>query len=122
MNGTAHASYSFLIFTLVSFILAGTLPTGSIAFLSLFFGIFPDLDSIYWRITSRGKKSDNRFQHHLYYPTHWPVTYLPVVAWTIIAFTFDIFPLHALAVTVGVYSHLAADSVSCGDGMNWGAP
>lgn len=122
MNGTAHASYSFLIFCFLAFIITGSAPSGGTAFLSLLSGIIPDLDGIYWRVSSRGNRSDNTFQHHLYYPTHWPVTYLPLVAWTVIAFAVEFFPMHTLAVTAGVYAHLAADSVSCGDGMNWGAP
>jgi len=62
------------------------------------------------------------FQHHLMYPTHKPVTYVPLVAWTILAFLLDIIPMQSLAVTMGIYCHLVFDSISCGDGMNWGAP
>ncbi|MHA1368523.1 MAG: metal-dependent hydrolase [Promethearchaeota archaeon] len=124
MNGTAHASYSFLVFSTISYFLLHSIPTGGMCFLALLFGVFPDFDGIYWRI-KKGKKAiedTNTFQHHLYYPTHWPVSYIPILILTIFVFAFNFYPLYFLAITVGVYSHLIFDSISCGDGMNWGAP
>nr|MDO8118268.1 hypothetical protein [Candidatus Sigynarchaeota archaeon] len=65
---------------------------------------------------------DNSFQHHLYYPTHWPVSYVPFVAWVIASYFLSFYFPYFLAMGVGIYTHLAFDSISCGDGMNWGAP
>ncbi len=100
----------------------GQVPAGGPAVLALAMGMFPDIDGIIWLISFRGKKADNSFQHHLMYPTHWPVTYIPVVVWTAIAFWLGIYPMHFLAMSMGIYLHLVFDSISCGDGMNWGAP
>ncbi|MBD3188812.1 hypothetical protein GF325_18430 [Candidatus Bathyarchaeota archaeon] len=122
MNGTAHASYSFLTYSLISMMFLGTIPTGFLSFFSLLAGMIPDLDAIYWKLRNKGGKSSNSFQHHLYYPTHWPVTFLPLIILTIIAYlTGFLFPFF-LALTWGIYCHLIFDSISCGDGMNWGAP
>ncbi|MHA1679890.1 MAG: metal-dependent hydrolase [Promethearchaeota archaeon] len=122
MNGTAHASYSFLTYILFFQLIFNAVPPGLLCFLSLLFGMFPDIDGLFWRLLKRRAQEDNSFQHHLYYPTHWPVTYTPLVAMTVVSFIFDWFPSYFLVLTWGIYCHLIADSVSCGDGMNWGAP
>ncbi|MEX2725893.1 MAG: metal-dependent hydrolase [Candidatus Sigynarchaeum springense] len=122
MNGTSHASYSFLIFSAVSFFLLGTVPGGGASVLAILAGMLPDIDGLFWKLSHLGKKSGMEFQHHLMYPTHWPVFYLPLVAISIIAWLAGFYPMHFLAITLGVYSHLVFDSISCGDGMNWGAP
>ena len=85
-------------------------------------GLFPDIDGIFW-IAKHGKgQTSTNFQHHLMYPTHWPVTYIPVVVWAAISVVFNIFPTHFLALAIGIYSHLGCDTISAGDGINWGAP
>ena len=123
MNGTSHASYSFLIFTFTSTFLLGQVPAGGPSVLAIAMGLFPDIDAVAWLLFNRGKKPDtSSFQHHLMYPTHWPVTYTPLLVWTAVAIWLGIFPMHFLAMTVGIYTHLAFDSMACGDGMNWGAP
>ncbi|MFX0103633.1 MAG: metal-dependent hydrolase [Candidatus Hodarchaeota archaeon] len=123
MNGTAHSSYSFLIYSLVSVVFLGETPTMGLCVLSLLFGMIPDIDGMYWKVKNKSKKTDNSFQHHLYYPTHWPITYTPLVAWTIITYFIDFYVPYFLALVVGIYGgHLLFDSISCGDGMNWLAP
>lgn len=122
MNATSHASYSFLIFTCISTILFGRIPNGGLCVLVLVMGIFPDIDGIFWIVKNPGKITGTSFQHHLMYPTHWPVTYTPLIAWTIFAIWFNIIPMYSLAMTLGIYTHMVFDSVSCGDGINWGAP
>ncbi len=122
MNGTAHASYSFLIFTLLHVTLFRNVPTGGLSVLALLFGMFPDIDGLYWKLTTKSVQSDNSFQHHLYYPTHWPVSYLPLVAWVVVSYFLSFHFPYFLAMLVGIYAHLTFDSMGCGDGMNWGAP
>jgi len=122
MNGTAHASYSFLIFSAISVFLIGAVPEGSPSVLAVAAGMLPDIDGLFWKLTHPGKKSGTDFQHHLMYPTHWPVFYLPLVVVTIITWLAGFYPMHFLAITMGAYLHLVFDSISCGDGMNWGAP
>ena len=74
-------------------------------------------------LKTKSKKTDNSFQHHLYYPTHWPVTYTPLIAWTVVTYFIDFYFPYFLALVVGIYGgHLMMDSMSCGDGMNWTAP
>ncbi|MHA1792449.1 MAG: hypothetical protein ACTSVI_07375 [Promethearchaeota archaeon] len=122
MNGTAHAAYSFLIYLFTSIIFFGAIPSGGNIFLSVVFGLFPDVDGIFWKVKKGKSALENEFQHHLYYPTHWPITYTPLVIITVISWIsgccFSIF----FVITMAVYSHLLFDSISCGDGMNWGAP
>ncbi|MBN2150442.1 MAG: metal-dependent hydrolase [Candidatus Lokiarchaeota archaeon] len=122
MNATSHASYSFLIFSAVSVFLLGAVPQGGPSALAVAAGMLPDIDGLFWKLRHPGKHSGMDFQHHLMYPTHWPVFYLPLVAVTAITWLVDFYPMHFLAITMGAYLHLVFDSVSCGDGMNWGAP
>jgi hypothetical protein len=122
MNPTSHASYSFLVFSAVSAFVLGAVPDGGPSILAIGAGMLPDLDGLFWRLTHPGKKAGTEFQHHLMYPTHWPATYLPLVAVAVITWLAGFYPLHFIAITIGVYSHLVFDSISCGDGMNWTAP
>jgi hypothetical protein len=122
VNPTSHASYSFLIFAFVSFVFLGKVPAGGPSILAVAAGMVPDLDGLLWKLLHPGKKADTSFQHHLEYPTHWPVVYLPLVIFMIIAWLVNFYPVQVLALTMGIYSHLVFDSISCGDGMNWGAP
>ncbi|NMC06866.1 MAG: hypothetical protein GYA24_16730, partial [Candidatus Lokiarchaeota archaeon] len=122
MNPTSHASYSFLLFSAVSVLVLGVVPDGGPSALAVASGLLPDIDGIFWRLAHPGAKAGTAFQHHLVYPTHWPVTYVPFIAAVTIAWLAGFYPMHFLAVLMGIYSHLAVDSIACGDGMNWGAP
>lgn len=123
VNSTAHASYSFLLYSLVSIVFLGTVPNTGLCVLALVFGMFPDIDGIFWKLKNRTKKTDHTFQHHLYYPTHWPITYTPLVALTVIAYFLDFYFEYFLCAAVGIYGgHFLFDSISCGDGLNWLAP
>jgi len=86
------------------------------------FGLFPDFDGIYYLIKKRGEGGiDTEFQHHLYYWTHWPISYIPVIIIFIISLIFNFFPEYFMMPVVGIYcGHLMFDSISCGDGIMWG--
>jgi len=84
-------------------------------------GDCPDLDGVYHTIIKKGNINDQNFQHHLYYPTHWPSTYLPVVIAFLFSLIFDFYPQYFLIAVVGPGTHLIFDSISCGDGMMWAA-
>jgi hypothetical protein len=121
MNTTAHASYSFFIYLLILQLGWQTWPNGIMCFFSLFAGIVPDLDGVYHTIIKKGNINDQNFQHHLYYPTHWPSSYIPVVIAFVFSLIFDFYPQYFLIAIVGPGSHLIFDSISCGDGMMWAA-
>jgi hypothetical protein len=118
MDGTAHGAKAFIVYHLLFYLIWHTLPLPIYSLLIILFGNLPDFDSIYWHF--KGGKFDNHFQHHLYFWSHWPIAYLPVVILTLIAFlTHFLFDLMFVAV-FGIYMHLIADTACCGDGMMWG--
>jgi len=124
----AHAAYGFLTYYLIYIIWMGTfLMPRYLTFLACFFGIFPDLDAVYWVIKKRdkgfeGKQSiDTEFQHHLYFWTHWPISYSPLILIFIISLIFNFYPEYFLVPVISIYcGHLIPDSISCGDGLMWG--
>jgi hypothetical protein len=122
MNAPAHASYSFLLGSIVAFVLFGVVPAGGLCAVTITAGIFPDIDGIFWSIKHRNEPNTTSFQHHLHYPTHWPITYLPVAIWAAVTVILGFFPIHFICLAIGLYSHLACDSMTAGDGINWGAP
>ncbi|GAB4304969.1 MAG: hypothetical protein Kow0069_00100 [Promethearchaeota archaeon] len=118
MNTTAHASYAFLTYAALSWFAWQIAPTGAACFWVMFFGIFPDLDGVYWKLARKGDMDQN-FQHHLHFPTHFPVTYLPVVAAFALSLALGFYPWVFAVPLVGLYAHMAFDSISCGDGLMW---
>ncbi|MHA1732266.1 MAG: hypothetical protein ACTSU5_09995 [Promethearchaeota archaeon] len=119
MNTTAHGSYAFLIYSLVAWLAWGIVPTGAMAFWVVFFGICPDFDGIYYRLAKKGE-IDNDFQHHLYFWTHWPISYTPLVLAFVLSLALGWYP-HIFAIpVVGIYCHMLFDSIGCGDGLMWG--
>jgi hypothetical protein len=118
MDGTAHGAKAFIVYHLLFYLIWHALPLPIYSILIIIFGNLPDFDSIYWHF--KGGKYDNNFQHHLYFWSHWPIAYLPVVIFTLIAFfTNTIFDFMFVA-SIGIYMHLIADTACCGDGMMWG--
>ena len=98
----------------------GPIIPGWAVFLIIFFGLFPDLDSIFWLIIKKGKM-DTEFQHHLYFWTHWPLSYFPLIFIFIISLILNFYPEYFLIPVIGVYfGHLLPDSISTGDGIMWG--
>ena len=98
------------------------IPNHYLVFFSVIFGLFPDFDGIYYLIKKRGEGGiDTDFQHHLYYWTHWPISYIPVIIIFIFSFIFNFYPEYFLLPVVGIYGgHFLFDSISCGDGIMWG--
>ncbi len=98
------------------------IPNNYLVFFSFIFGLFPDFDGIYYLIKKRGEGGiDTEFQHHLYYWTHWPISYIPVIILFIFSLIFNFYPEYFLMPVVGIYGgHLFFDSISCGDGIMWG--
>jgi hypothetical protein len=122
-----HAAFGFIIYYLIWIFWKGTFIISGdyryIVLLIVIFGIFPDFDTIYWFAKKRGEKNINttEFQHHLYFWTHWPISYIPLIVIFIITLIFNFFPEYFLVPVVGIYGgHLILDSISCGDGIMWG--
>ncbi len=126
-----HSAYAFLIYYIIwilwkgSFIIDGE--HRYIVLLIVILGAFPDFDAIYWLIKKRGSGGaiDTEFQHHLYFWTHWPISYIPLIIIFIVSLIFDFFPEYFfpeyfLVPVVGIFGHLLFDSISCGDGIMWG--
>lgn len=115
-----HSAYAFLSYYLIYFLWKGSLMPGLIVFLIVFFGLFPDLDGFYWKIKEK-QKMDTKFQHHLYYWTHWPISYIPLILIFIVCVIFNFYPELFLIPVIGIYcGHLIPDSISTGDGIMWG--
>ncbi len=119
MNTTAHGSYALLLYSLIAWLAWGVLPTGIMAFFAVIFGISPDFDGIYYRLAKKGEIG-NDFQHHLYFWTHWPLSYLPLVILFTISAIFQFYPYIFAIPMIGIYSHMIFDSMGCGDGLMWG--
>lgn len=119
MNSTAHASYAFLIYALVAWLAWEFIPPGLVIFLVMICGLCPDFDGLYWTLVKRGKM-DGDFQHHLYFWTHWPLSYLPLVGLFVGSLLVGSYPMYFAVPVVGVYSHMVFDSIGCGDGLMWG--
>ena len=114
-----HAAYGFLSYYVIYLLLEGFLMPGWVAFLAIFWGIFPDLDTVYW-VLKKGGTMDTEFQHHLYFWTHWPISYLPLVVTFLVSLIFNFYPLYFLIPVIGVFcGHLIPDSISTGDGIMW---
>ncbi|MHA1294597.1 MAG: metal-dependent hydrolase, partial [Promethearchaeota archaeon] len=115
-----HAAYAFLSYYLLYSIFIGQIIPGWAVFLVIFFGIFPDFDGLYWIIKKKGE-INTEFQHHLYYWTHWPLSYIPCIIIFFLSLTFNFYPIYFLIPVVGIYcGHLIPDSISTGDGVMWG--
>lgn len=120
-----HSAYAFLIYYMIWIFWKGSFIIGGeyryVVFWIVIFGAFPDFDAIYWLIKRRGEGGiSTDFQHHLYFWTHWPISYTPLLILFIISLIFNFFPEYFLIPVVGIYSHLIFDSISCGDGIMWG--
>ncbi len=120
-----HAAYAFLSYYIIWLIFFANgefiLPRW-LAFFVIICGIFPDFDAVYFIVKHRGEvKIDNKFQHHLFYWTHWPLSYTPLVILAIISIIFNFYPEYFLMPVIGIYcGHFLFDSISCGDGIMWG--
>lgn len=116
-----HSAYAFLSYLFIYFIWKGTILTlpRYIVFLVVIAGMVPDFDTIYYLVKKKGK-IDTDFQHHLYYWTHWPISYIPFIIVFVISLIFDFYPEYFLIPVVGIYlGHLIPDSISTGDGIMW---
>lgn len=118
MDLIAHSSHSYILYNLTYFIIWNTISPPIFSFIAIIFGIFPDFDVIYHHL--KGKNSrDNSFQHHLYYWTHVPLSYIPLVILFIISVIIKFHVEIFLIPLIGILSHLLSDSACCGDGMMW---
>jgi hypothetical protein len=118
MDNVAHSAHSFLMYYGLYALIWHHLPPPIFSLLVIIAGILPDTDGLYWKI--KGGQHDNTFQHHLYFWSHWPIAYLPLVGIFLLSLLFAWYPEFFLILVVGIYSHLISDSASCGDGMMWG--
>ncbi len=115
-----HSSYAFLLYYLIYMLWKGPIMPGWVVFLIIFFGLLPDLDGIYWKLKKKGEM-DTHFQHHLYYWTHWPISYTPLLLLFVVCVILNFYPEYFLIPVIGIYGgHLIPDSISTGDGIMWG--
>ena len=121
-----HAAYAFLIYYFVWILWKGTFIISGeyryIVFLVVLFGILPDFDGIYWFAKQRSKPQidTTEFQHHLYYWTHWPLSFSPLIILFVFSLIFNFYPEFTLVPVIGIYGgHYVFDSISCGDGLMW---
>ena len=119
MDSTAHSTNAFLMYHLLHFLIWGSLAPPIYGFFTLILGILPDFDGIYFALKGKDPR-DNTFQHHMYFGSHWPITYTPLLIFLIFSFIFNFYPEIFLMINVGIYMHLICDSACCGDGMMWG--
>ena len=113
-----HAAFAFLSYYLIYYFWQNSIVPGWIVLLTIIFGVLPDLDIIYWKL--KGGKIDTQFQHHLYYWTHWPISYFPILIIFLISLIFDFYPEYFLIPVISLYiGHFIPDSISTGDGIMW---
>ncbi len=122
-----HSAYAFLLYYLIWIFWKGSFIIGGdyryIVLLIVISGMIPDFDTIYWYVKKRGEHQINttEFQHHLYFWTHWPISWIPLIILFIISLLFNFYPEYFLVPVVGIYGgHFLFDSISCGDGLMWG--
>jgi hypothetical protein len=121
MNTTAHGAYAFLIYVLFLQLFWHAWPNGFMCFFIIAAGMAPDLDGVYYVVIKKQSMNDPKSQHHLHSWTHWPSSYIPLVIVVALSIAFQFYPQYFLIALVGPGSHLLFDSISCGDGMMWGA-
>ncbi|MHA1488422.1 MAG: hypothetical protein ACTSRI_02065 [Promethearchaeota archaeon] len=115
-----HCAYAFLTYFFIYWFWKGQIIPGWAVFLIIFFGLFPDLDGIYWKVKKNGKM-ETTFQHHLYYWTHWPMCYIPFIIIFLISLIFNFYPEYFVIPVIGVFfGHFIFDSIATGDGIMWG--
>ena len=113
-----HAAFAFVFYYIIYISFIDFIIPGWIVLLTFFFGIFPDLDTIYWKL--KGKKINMQFQHHLYYWTHWPLIFTPLILIFFISLVFNFYPLFFLIPVISLYcGHFIPDSIATGDGIMW---
>ncbi|MFX1402223.1 MAG: hypothetical protein ACFE8V_13365 [Promethearchaeota archaeon] len=118
-----HGAYSFLVYYLVFVIWKKIFILPSLlTLLIIFFGIFPDFDTLYWIIKNRkAKNSSTGYQHHFHYWTHWPLSYTPLIIALGFSIIFNLYIEYFLVPVIGIYiGHFTFDSISSGDGIMWG--
>ena len=118
MDSTAHASHGYFLYFFLHWLIWGTLVPPIYGAIIVICSILPDFDGLFFVFKGKDPHS-NEFQHHLYFGTHWPITYIPLIVIFIITWIFNWIPEFFLALVVGVYGHLLADSACCGDGLMW---
>ena len=118
MDSTAHGAHGFFMYYLIHYIIWGIIPSPIFGIFAIFFGTFPDLDGLVFALKGKDPNSNN-FQHHMYFWSHWPISYLPVIILFLISWVLNWYPQIFLLPAVGIYTHLLSDSACCGDGMMW---
>ena len=118
MDITAHSINALGSYLLIYYLWFHSLAPSFYWFFIILFGYLPDFDGIYWLF--KGNAYDTSFQHHLYFPSHWPISYLPLWLIFIIAWGFQYYPGFFLIIPLGIYVHLICDSIAGGDGIMWG--
>ena len=104
-----HISYPSLAFIIFAKILGIEYSMPHLLLLMLF-SILPDMDFFFHALVRKGKY-DSSFQHRKWF-THWPISYSPLLV------LLYFYPSMALFVAcLGIYSHLALDTLFCDDGI-----
>jgi hypothetical protein len=100
-----HGAYSLIIYYIIFVIWKKTFILPSLlTLLIIFFGIFPDFDTLYWIIKNRkAKNSGTEYQHHFHYLTHWPLSYAPLVIALVFNMIFNFYIEYFLVPVIGIY-------------------
>ncbi len=112
MHLISHLAYPYLLFNLIAWILKWQVPI-EYNLAILFFSILPDLDYVldFFRQKINGKKYQVPLKHH-YWPSHWPIIYVPIFVVAII--TGELFFIIAAS---AILLHLIMDMFFCNEGM-----
>lgn len=80
----------------------------------MFFSILPDTDYVfYWFYAKfKGLEYDVNTQYHHEWISHWPITYTPLIVWSIVDPSFT-----SIIITTAIYAHLVLDLACVGDGV-----
>lgn len=109
MIALGHVSYPTLAFIIFAELL-GIEYTTSHLLLLMVFSILPDMDFFFHTLV-RKRKYDATFQHRKWF-THWPVFYSPLLVLLLFHPSMILF-----IACLGIYSHLALDTLFCDDGI-----
>lgn len=118
MDTLSHSIHASWVGILLYWLFWQSFPTPMTLILIFIAGNIPDFDGIYWKL--KGGKHDQNFQHHLYFWSHWPISYSPLLVVLLLSVIFDFAVGWVVIILSGILTHFVCDSMSCGDGMMWG--
>jgi hypothetical protein len=79
LDTTAHKAAALWLHAGIHCTAFRELPSPELSTVAMLARVAPDLDGLFTKLIGRDP-IENTFQHHLYYPTHWTIAYLPLLA------------------------------------------